>query len=147
MIIDNEVTRVVIDTNILVSRLLMRKSIPAQVVDKVLDSSKIIFSDNSFDELKEVLTRSKFDKYVSIEDRLKFINILKILAIIVEVKQSVFHCRDPKDNKILEAAVSRHARYIITGDEDLLVLKSFKNIQIISPKDYLNAITQISPTF
>jgi putative PIN family toxin of toxin-antitoxin system len=142
MIINGEATRVVIDTNILVSRLLLRKSIPAQVVDKVLDSSKIVFSDSSFNELKEVLTRSKFDKYVSIENRLKFINILKTLAIIIEVKQNISYCRDPKDDKILEAAVNGHAQYIITGDEDLLILKSFKNTQIISPKKYLDTLSQ-----
>jgi uncharacterized protein len=46
-------------------------------------------------------------------------------------------CRDPKDNKFLELAVSGNADFIITGDEDLLVLNTFRNIEIISVNDFL----------
>ena len=44
---------------------------------------------------------------------------------------------DPNDNKFLELAVDGNAEYIVTGDKDLLVLSSFKNILIITPARFL----------
>ncbi|MFO5470502.1 MAG: putative toxin-antitoxin system toxin component, PIN family, partial [Dolichospermum sp.] len=46
-------------------------------------------------------------------------------------------CRDPKDDKFLSLAIAGNANIIITGDEDLLVLKCYQNIPILSPKDFL----------
>jgi predicted nucleic acid-binding protein len=45
-------------------------------------------------------------------------------------------CRDPKDDKFLELAVSGHADYIITGDDDLLTMHPFHGIEIITPRVY-----------
>ena len=53
------------------------------------------------------------------------------------VKELKSTCRDPKDNKFLELAVAGNADCIVTGDKDLLVLNSFRNIQIITPKEFL----------
>lgn len=47
-------------------------------------------------------------------------------------------CRDPKDNKFLELAVSANAPCIITGDKDLLSLNPFRDIPIVSASDFLN---------
>jgi predicted nucleic acid-binding protein len=51
-------------------------------------------------------------------------------------------CRDPKDNMILELAVSGEADFIITGDEDLLILNPFQSIQILTPDAWLTNFTQ-----
>lgn len=45
-------------------------------------------------------------------------------------------CRDEDDNQVLACALACKARYIITGDQDLLALKIFDNIEIISPRDF-----------
>ena len=45
-------------------------------------------------------------------------------------------CRDPDDNQILACAVAANADYLVTGDDDLLVLKEFKNIRIMKPRDF-----------
>ena len=45
-------------------------------------------------------------------------------------------CRDPDDIKILGLAVASNADYIVTGDKDLLVLKSFQNIPILTPRSF-----------
>ena len=58
-------------------------------------------------------------------------------------------CRDPKDNFLLELAVSAEADYIITGDKDLLVLNPYKNINIVSANDFekiLLALHKITDT-
>jgi len=47
-------------------------------------------------------------------------------------------CRDPNDDFILECALTAHSDMIITGDKDLLSLKSFGAIQIVTPRQYLD---------
>jgi hypothetical protein len=56
----------------------------------------------------------------------------------VQPSESINECRDSKDNKYLELAISRHAESLITGDEDLLVLNPFRNIKIITVLEFLD---------
>ena len=49
-------------------------------------------------------------------------------------------CRDPDDNKVIDLALCTGAKYIITGDKDLLILRSYKKIQILKPSDFLEII-------
>ena len=55
----------------------------------------------------------------------------------VPITRTVTACRDPKDNKLLELALSASASLIISGDSDLLVMHPFDVISIVSPADYL----------
>jgi predicted nucleic acid-binding protein len=48
-----------------------------------------------------------------------------------------FRCRDPRDDKFLEAAVNGHADVLVSGDKDLLQLHPFRGIAILTPSDYL----------
>ena len=61
--------RVVLDTNVLISRLLMPNSLPAQAVSLAVDEGDILISRAVLSELVEVIGRPKFDKYVSLADR------------------------------------------------------------------------------
>jgi hypothetical protein len=58
-------------------------------------------------------------------------------AVLIEVKDTITDCRDPKDNKFLELAVSGKASAIISGDEDLLALHPFRDIPIFTLRDFL----------
>ena len=66
------------------------------------------------------------------------------LQIVLEVVHSVAHpsqsvqsvCRDPDDDAILACALEAGADYLVTGDEDLLELKVFKGIRIVTPRDF-----------
>jgi len=49
-------------------------------------------------------------------------------------------CRDPNDDFILECAVTGNADLIVTGDKDLLSLKSFRGIHLVTPRQYLDRI-------
>ena len=55
----------------------------------------------------------------------------------VIVTENIEACRDPKDDKFLELAVSGNADYIITGDDDLLELNPFQNVKIITSREFL----------
>jgi hypothetical protein len=56
----------------------------------------------------------------------------------VEIEESINICRDPKDDKFLELAFSGKADFIVTGDQDLLVLNPFRNIEIITANVFLS---------
>jgi len=47
---------------------------------------------------------------------------------------------DPTDNRILEYALAADAGYLITGDKDLLDLKSYRSIKILTPRDFLSTL-------
>lgn len=46
--------------------------------------------------------------------------------------------RDPQDDRLLAAAVAGQARFLVTGDQDLLVLADFSKTQIVSPREFLD---------
>ena len=130
-------TRIVLDTNALVSRLLVPNSIPGQAVRKAVEEGEILVSESTLYELADVLGREKFNAYVSIQDREEFLRILGRIAERVPTLQAVHDCRDVRDNHILEVAVNGQAQVIVTGDEDLLMLNPFRGIPIMKPADFL----------
>ncbi len=129
--------RLVVDNNALISRLLLPASIPGQAVRKAVDTGQLLVSEATLEELAVVLSRPKFDRYISIADRQEFIRLLGRVAEMVPITYTIRACRDPKDDKILEAAVNGSANLIITGDSDLLALHPFQDIAIVSPSSYL----------
>lgn len=129
--------RVVVDTNALVSRLLIPDSLPARAVRKAVDEADLLASEATLDELVEVLARPKFDPYVTVEERQEFIRLLARVAEFVPVVHTVRACRDPRDDKFLALAVAGKADVIVTGDDDLLALHPFRGIAIQTPVDYL----------
>ena len=59
---------------------------------------------------------------------------------VVEITQTIRVCRDPKDDKFLELAVSGSATHIVSGDQDLLDLHPFRGISIVSPRRFLHDV-------
>ncbi len=129
--------RVVIDTGVAVSALLLPHSIPRQAFDLALSRCLVLESSATVTELEEVLRRPKFDKYFDEAQRLEFLAALIREAMVIEVSSTVTECRDPKDNKFLELAISGRASHIVSGDADLLVLNPFQEISIVSPHEFV----------
>lgn len=130
--------RIVIDTNTLISSILIAASVPDQAFKKARDIGILLFSDATFEELQQVITRPKFDKNVSIAIRIEFLARVWEESERVEIADVITDCRDPKDNKFLEVAVNGNADYILTGDQDLLFLNPFRDIPIIPPAYFLD---------
>lgn len=130
--------RWVFDTNCLVSRLLAPTGTAARAVDHALVSGILLVSTESLTELVNVLSRPKFDPYLTPEERSGFLRVLGGVARPVNITRRITACRDPKDNLFLEIAVHGEADAIITGDTDLLVLHPFQGIPILSPAEFLN---------
>ena len=71
------------------------------------------------------------------DERLEFLATLVREAELVVVTEVVTDCRDPKDNKFLELALSGQATHIVSGDGDLLVLHPFRGVLILTPQAFL----------
>lgn len=104
------------------------------IMEVCLSEHEIVLSDDLLDEILRNL-RLKIKLPASIVD-----NIGELLHehahIFIPTSLASDVCRDPDDIKILGLAVASHADYIVTGDNDLLVLKNFQGIPILNPRSF-----------
>ncbi len=129
-------TRTVVDTGVAVSAVLLPRSVPRQAFDAAARGTLLV-SEATIAELDEVLRRPKFNKYVPEDKRLEFLAALVQAAEHVEVTEAISACRDARDNKFLELAVSGRASHILSGDADLLTLHPFRGIAVVTPQAFL----------
>ena len=131
--------RVMPDTNILISALILWSGKPRDIFNKSLNGEiTFILSEELLEELIEVLNRPKFS-LITNEEKTDFLKNIKEFSQLVSPYQKFnIILKDPEDNKVLEAAVEGDADYIITGDEHLLELKEFRNIKIVNAKEFLD---------
>jgi len=127
--------KVVIDTNIWISYLL--GSLLQGMDEKILSKEiKVVVSEEMLKELSEVASRPKFKNIFTAKRIKELFSLLDSYAIVVSPSQKVNVCRDGKDNFLLEVALEGEADYLVTRDEDLLVLDPFYNTKIVKPKDF-----------
>ena len=131
----SSVTRLVIDTNIWISFLIGKA---LQDLESLLYNKRvqILFSSEQLAELGSVLQRPRLKKYFSESQIIEFLELIDQVTDYINVTSEIEICRDKKDNFLLSLAVDGKADYLITGDEDLLVLKEIKGIPIVSYKDF-----------
>jgi putative PIN family toxin of toxin-antitoxin system len=133
-----EPTRFVADTNIILSRLFFIDSVPARAMRRATAEYQLIVCSETLRELESVLSRPKFDIYLTLNERLQFFHRLHLSALHIEGVPAIAACRDPKDDKFLALALAGHASMILSGDQDLLVLHPFRGIDILAPRQYLD---------
>jgi putative PIN family toxin of toxin-antitoxin system len=124
--------RLVVDTNIFVSAALKDASWPANTLRWIDRYDGLLKSDTTEEEILAVLRRPRIAPKVA---PIFLANVRRILgaAELVPIIERVAACRDPHDDKFLELAVNGNADVIVSGDEDLLALDSFRGIPIITP--------------
>ncbi len=134
--------KIVFDTNTLVSASLSKRSVSRQAFGKAINVGTLLGSNETIVELGEVIFRSKFDKLSPVESReIFYLNFVEQVTILpVELK--LHDCRDPKDNKFLELAVTGNADVIVTGDKDLLVLHPYRDIPILNSASFLEWLSE-----
>jgi uncharacterized protein len=131
--------RIVIDTNVYISRALRKDSVPAKAVDKAWLEATPLVSMATWTELRLVLNRPKFAPYVRPEDLSTFLNQAWEISELISVHTTIRACRDPRDDRFLELAVAGRADVLLTGDADLLALHPFQGIAIVTPAAFLDA--------
>lgn len=134
------VNRVVIDTNAWLSAALSPAGAPAQVVRRVLAHGVPVFSDATFEELETRLWRPKFDRYLSMEARQGILHDARALGHWVDIPPDMTaqrFSRDADDDKFIQTAMAGHALWLVSGDEDLLVIETDLGVNIVAPAQAL----------
>lgn len=133
--------RVVLDTNVLVSRFLSPSGPPAQVFDLwEKQTFQLVVSDPILQEYRRVLLYKDIAERHGLSDEEvgELIEAMKYLALVVNPKITITAiARDPSDNKFLECALAGEAEFIVSGDPHLLDLGRYEGIEIVSPAAFL----------
>ena len=129
--------RFVCDVNVIISAVLLPGSKPDLALRKAQDLGELLVSESIWLELEQVLARPKFNRYTTPEERNDFLVGLSETVQFIDVTEQINECRDPKDNKYLELAVSGCSECIVTGDDDLLVLNPWRGIEILTVQEFL----------
>ncbi|PWL32104.1 putative toxin-antitoxin system toxin component, PIN family [uncultured Roseivirga sp.] len=124
--------KVIFDTNIWISYLIGRQ---LGNLTELLSTRKIelVLSDQLLTELKEVTSRKKFQRYFDQQEVNELLKLMDILGTRYEVSENPNVCRDAKDDFLLGLIKASQAKFLVTGDQDLLELNPFEGTEIIEP--------------
>ncbi len=131
--------KVVLDTNVVVSSMLVQEGSPASIFRKLaLGDINNFTTHEIIEEIKEVLARPRILKRISLAESEFVLHSFEELSEKVYPEISLDEIKDdPDDNKILECAIASTADYIISGDAHLLKLREFRGIKIVSPAEFI----------
>ena len=127
--------KAVFDTNVLIAAFLTEGLCSGLLIRARKQAFNLVLCDDIIREFEGIL-KKKF--------RLTSTDISEILSIVSEAAPEILHklspipniCRDPNDDMVIACAIDAPADYIVTGDEDLLILKNYKHIVIINPRNF-----------
>jgi putative PIN family toxin of toxin-antitoxin system len=142
--------RITLDTNVLVSAFIAKHGHSANLLELALtvEVTELLLSEPILQELEDVLLRDEVRSRFSYtqQDIRKIVGTLRRSARIVSPTSKFVVIReDPKDDLILNTAYDGNAEYIVSGDSDLLKLKRFKGIRIVTPKQMMEIISRKFP--
>lgn len=138
--------RVILDTNVVVSGLLWPGP-PASILDAAVRRVfHLLTSEELLAELEDVLSRPHLEVRLRARGRTvsEVMSKQRLLGTIVTPAKidAPLELRDRKDLPVLECAVGGHAQTIVTGDKDLIVLKEFQGVVIVTPRIFATTIGQ-----
>jgi uncharacterized protein len=117
---------------------LLPSSLPGLAVAHAFRTAQVLASDATMAELSDVLTRPKFDRYLTLDQRRDFLRQIQEIVVWISIRSRIRACRDARNDKFLEVAVHGEADAILTGDADLLALNPFRGIAILTPAHWLH---------
>jgi putative PIN family toxin of toxin-antitoxin system len=129
--------RVVLDTNIFISALAIPGSLAEKAIIKIIEGGDILLiSKDIINEVLSVLS-SKFSR--DKEGLSHVAVILSELGELVKPARKVSIFKDDPDNRILECALHGKADVLVTGDKEMLRLREYEQIRIMSLKQYVGS--------
>ncbi len=128
--------RILFDTNVLFAAFTVR-GFCEELVEETVDLCAIIWSAPLHHELVQTLRRKRFLTPVVLEAVAAFSDLCEMVT---PSKLPKRVCRDPDDDIVLATALAGRADLIVTGDNDLLVLKTFQRMRILSPRQVLEIL-------
>ena len=130
--------RLVVDTNVFVSAALKDVSWPGNTIRWVWRFGGLLKTPVTENEVLAVLQRPRIAPKIA-PDFLDTVRLVCAAAELVTITERVTGCRDPDDDKFLELAVNGRADVTVSGDDDLLILDTFRGIPIITPAAFGHA--------
>ncbi len=133
--------KAVIDANVWVSALLTPGT-ARKLIDRLKTARfQLVYSDQIFEELLEVTARKKLAPKLSREDNTDLIELIQQRGVLVDLKYPLpAISRDPKDDMYLSCALLSNSDFLVTGDQDLLLLKTHGQTKIVNPAEFLAAL-------
>lgn len=134
-------SKVVLDTNVLVSALIVKVGKPAQILRRIA-AFELLTAEEILTELEEVLQRPHITrKYrLSAEDIREYLARLRAVSTLVPLQTSVAVVADPDDNMFVACAIDGGASYIVSGDPHLVDLGAYQGIAILTPAAFLRIL-------
>ena len=130
--------RIVVDINVIASAVFFGGK-PYQLLHYIMEERvDVVASKEIVDEYEEIVLRLK-QKYPSISTKIPLHDLLTRFEII-RVTSDIHVSRDPDDDKFISCAVDGKCLYIVSGDEDLLSIGNYRDIEILTVADFLNLI-------
>ncbi|MCX2492681.1 putative toxin-antitoxin system toxin component, PIN family [Pedobacter sp. PF22-3] len=122
-------SRIILDINLWISFLISKDF---SKLDEIIFSKKsiLIFSKELLEEFIEVVKRPKFRRYFAQTDIEELLETIDEYGEFIVVKSRIEICRDAKDNFLLSLAVDGKADFLLTGDQDLLMIEKIGNTNI-----------------
>jgi uncharacterized protein len=100
----------------------------------------IIFTAETLNEPVDVIQRPRISAAISAKIVADVFASIARASTMVAVREPIAVCRDPRDDKFIAAAVAGKAEYLVTGDDDLLALRAFRNVVITTPAEFVGRI-------
>jgi putative PIN family toxin of toxin-antitoxin system len=140
--------RVVLDTNVIISATLIRGGNEDQILRAWRRGAfELVLSPPILEELGRALFYEKLRKFrwMTEEEISELLQTLAASSVVVPGRVKGGASRDPDDDKFLAAATEAEARFVVTGDRDLLNLKNYRGVRIVRPLPFLKTIRRASP--
>ena len=131
---------IVIDTNVFISFALTSTTTPALAVEYAINNFIILQSPATICDLVTKLLLPKFERYITLEQCQQLLVRILEISLLIRPTDHTEICRDRDDNKFLNLATSGEARYLITGDNDLLILQRYGKTEIVTPREFLKIV-------
>ncbi|HEX8683746.1 MAG TPA: putative toxin-antitoxin system toxin component, PIN family [Ardenticatenaceae bacterium] len=134
--------RVVLDSNVLVSALLITTGKPARILDRIR-AVEFIISEEILGEVERVLHYPRIQRRYHISEEIitEYLDRLRAASRLIDVQTTIeIVKRDPDDDKFFACAIDASAQYIVSGDLDLLTVREYQGIQVVSPAEFLSIL-------
>jgi len=131
--------RVVFDTNVLVSALGFGGTPLEALIRAFEDDVQLVVASETLAELDRVMQYDRLP--FTGGERKQYLEILRNEAeVVTELPELAVVERDPDDDMFLACAVGGNCQYVVSGDDHLLALKSFRGVEIVSPASFLDRV-------
>lgn len=136
--------RAVLDANVYVSAAVRPEGPPGQIIQQFLRASafEIVMSKAIVEEVLRALAYRKVRKYIrlGLDPELWFEDIVVLSHLVAGEREMDAASRDRDDDKYIAAAVEGRAGFVVAGDSDLLDLKEYDRIRIVTPRVFLDLL-------